>query len=379
MGAASGPAHRLHERIAVSLSMAKEQTARRFFLGLLAAVAILLALVIRPLASSLIMAVVLAGVLSPLHRRLTNRLRGRRGLAAGALVLGLVVLLLGPAVMLGTFLVREGVDAVRLVARIARSEGIPALVDKLPEPLAKVAHAFVDRVAESEESVAAQLGAHGGQAAATLYGALSAAGSLLFGLVIMLIALYFLLAQADELIGWLDAASPLRPGQTRELLVQVKRVSFSVVVATVATAAVQSVVALLGYVIARLPNAVFFAAVTFVMALIPALGAATACVAASGILFVTGHAYAGLFLAAWGLFVVGLVDNVIKPLLMRAGMEMRGALVFFALMGGLGAFGPIGLVVGPLVVAVFLTLVRMWTRDFAPGALVEPAPRESAA
>jgi predicted PurR-regulated permease PerM len=359
--------------------MAKEQTARRFFLGLLAAVTVLLALLIRPLASALIVAVVMAGVLSPLHRRLARRLRNRRGLAAGILVLGLVVVLLGPAVALGTFLVREGIEAVRLVAGIARSEGIPALVDKLPEPLAKVAHALVDRVLEGEQSLAGQLGAHGTQAAATVFGALSATGSVLFGLAMMLIALYFLLAQTDELIAWLDAASPLRPGQTRELLVQLKRVSFSVVVSTIATAAVQSLVALLGYFIARLPNAVFFAAVTFLVALIPAVGAASACVAASGILFVTGHVYAGVFLAAWGLLVVGLVDNVIKPLLMRAGMEMRGVLVFFALMGGLGAFGPVGLVVGPLVVALFLTLVRMWRRDFAPGALAEPATRDSAA
>jgi predicted PurR-regulated permease PerM len=359
--------------------MPGERTARRFFFGLLAAVTVLLALLIRPLASALIMAVVLAGVLSPLHRRLARRLGGRRSLAASLLVCGLVLLLLGPAATLGTFLVREGIAAVRLIAGIARHEGFPALVDKLPEPLPKLAHALLDRLAEDEQGLAAQLGAHTGEAAATVVGALSATGSVLFGVAMMLIALYFLLAQGDELLGWLDAASPLRPGQTRELLVQLKRVSFSVVVSTLATAAVQSVVALVGFLIARLPNPVFFAAVTFLVALIPAVGAASACVAASGILFVTGHVYAGIFLALWGVFVVGLVDNVIKPLLMRAGMEMRGALVFFALMGGLGAFGPIGLVVGPLVVALFLTLVRMYQRDYAPGSAGEPAPRESTA
>jgi predicted PurR-regulated permease PerM len=250
--------------------MAREQTARRFFFGLFAAVTVLLALVIRPLASSLIMAVVLAGVLSPLHRRLARRLRDRRGLAAGILVLGIVLLLLGPAVTLGTFLVREGIAAGRLIAGIARSEGVPGLIDKLPDPLPKLAHALLDRLTQGEQDLASQLGAHGGQAAATLFGALSATGSVIFGVVMTLIALYFLLAQGDEIIGWLDAASPLRPGQTRELLVQFRRVSF-------------------------------------------------------------------------------------------------------------GAFGPVGLVLGPLVVAFFLTLVRMYQRDFAPGSFSEPAPRETAA
>jgi predicted PurR-regulated permease PerM len=85
---------------------------------------------------------------------------------------------------------------------------------------------------------------------------------------------------------------------------------------------------------------------------------------AAGILYVTGHPYLSLFLALWGVVVVGLVDNVIKPLLIKAGMEMRSAVVFFALIGGLGAFGAIGLLMGPLVVALFLALVRIYRRDF---------------
>jgi predicted PurR-regulated permease PerM len=71
-----------------------------------------------------------------------------------------------------------------------------------------------------------------------------------------------------------------------------------------------------------------------------------------------------LFLALWGVVVVGLVDNVIKPLLIKAGMEMRSAVVFFSLIGGLAAFGAIGLIVGPLVVALFLALLRIYRRDF---------------
>jgi predicted PurR-regulated permease PerM len=77
-----------------------------------------------------------------------------------------------------------------------------------------------------------------------------------------------------------------------------------------------------------------------------------------------------LFLALWGIFVVGLVDNVLKPYLAKAGMEMQAGVVFFSLIGGISAFGAIGLVIGPLAVAFFLTLVRMYRRDFA----APPAP-----
>ena len=209
-----------------------------------------------------------------------------------------------------------------------------------------------------------RLSAQGGKAAAAVGAALSATGSLVFQAAMMLIALYFMLVQGGELVAWLDGLSPLKPGQTRELLSEFKKVSFAVIMSTVITAAVQAVAALVGYLIAKVPHPILFAGVTFFAALIPAIGAGAVCLVAALLLYVTGHPYMAIFLASWGLIVVGLVDNMVKPLLIKAGMEMRGAVVFFALVGGLGAFGTVGLLLGPLVVAFFLALLRMYQRDF---------------
>jgi predicted PurR-regulated permease PerM len=182
----------------------------------------------------------------------------------------------------------------------------------------------------------------------------------------MLIALFFLLVQGEEVVAWLDHISPLRPGQTRELLTEFKKVSFAVIVSTVITAGVQALAALIGYLMARVPHPLFFAGMTFFFAFIPAIGAGVVCLAAAALLALTRHPYAALFLGIWGLVVVGLVDNIVKPYLIKAGMEMRGGVVFFALIGGLGAFGIVGLLVGPLVVALFLALLRIYDRDFRP-------------
>jgi predicted PurR-regulated permease PerM len=132
------------------------------------------------------------------------------------------------------------------------------------------------------------------------------------------------------------------------------------------TSAVQAAAALIGYLIARVPSPMFFACLTFFVAFIPAVGAASVCLVAAALLLITGHTYMAIFLAIWGVVVVGLIDNVIKPLLIRGGMEIHGGVVFFALIGGLAAFGGIGLLVGPLVVAMFLALLRMYHRDFSP-------------
>jgi predicted PurR-regulated permease PerM len=143
-------------------------------------------------------------------------------------------------------------------------------------------------------------------------------------------------------------------------------VSYSVIVSTVITAGVQTVVALAGYLIAGVPQAVFFTGVTFFFALIPAIGAAAVCLVAALVLLVTGHLYMAIFLAVWAVAVVGLADNVVKPYLIKGDVETHGAVVFFALIGGIAAFGMIGLLIGPLAMAMLLALLHMYRRDYLP-------------
>jgi predicted PurR-regulated permease PerM len=100
------------------------------------------------------------------------------------------------------------------------------------------------------------------------------------------------------------------------------------------------------------------------MAMIPAVGATSICLVTSLLMLATGHPVAAGFLAAWGLLVVGLVDNVVKPVLIKGGTELHGAVVFFALLGGLAAFGGIGLLLGPVSVALFISLLRIYRREY---------------
>jgi predicted PurR-regulated permease PerM len=93
------------------------------------------------------------------------------------------------------------------------------------------------------------------------------------------------------------------------------------------------------------------------------VGAGSVVLAAAGIMYLGGHTYSAVFLVVWGILVVGLIDNVVKPFLIRGGLELHGAVVFFALLGGLAVFGPVGIIAGPLVVSFFLAVVRMWDRD----------------
>jgi predicted PurR-regulated permease PerM len=347
------------------------RTAKRALLMLLAISAVPLVLVLRPLGVGLFLAVVLAALVWPAQRRLSRAFGARRALAAGLLVSVALALLLGPIAGLAAFLAREGRAGVQFVVQTLESDEVTSLLARLPEPLEKAAKGALARLPRDEEdlqqALEKQFSAQGGTAAAAVGAVMSATGSALFQLAVMLIGLFFLLVEGPALLAWLERSSPLLPGQTTELLTQVKQVSSSVVTSTVITCGVQALAALLGYFIASVPHPLFFATLTFFTAFIPAIGAGSTCIAAAALLLVTGHTGLAIFLAIWGVLVVGLVDNVVKPLLIRGGrVQLNGGVVFFSLIGGLAAFGAVGLLLGPLVVAFFLSLLKVYQRDFSP-------------
>jgi predicted PurR-regulated permease PerM len=331
-------------------------------LVLLIGAAVLVGAVIAPMIRELLLAVVLASVLRPVQVWLTKRLRGRRGIAAGIITLLVVVIVLGPLAMLVAVIIRDGADGVRFLLDTMHSQPVADLLGWLPESARDTVQGAIDRLPRNLDEAVGQMGVQG----KTISASVVATGSFLFHGTLMLIALFFSLSHGDEMVSWLDSVSPLAPGQTRELLATSKKVSFSIVVSTITTSAVQAVAALLGFYLAQVPSPIFFASVTFIAAFIPAVGAAVVSLVAAVLLYVTGHPYMAIFLAVWGVVIVGLVDNVIKPLLIKRGMEIHGAVVFFSLLGGLATFGGIGLLVGPLVVSMFLSLLSMYHRDFSP-------------
>ena len=358
--------------------MVSERIARRVFTGLILLSIVLLALVVQPFAKGFFLAAVLAGALYGTHKRFTRLLRGRANISAGLLCLGVIVALLLPLTGLTAFLVGEASEGVKFLRETVNREGVSGLVERLPGPAQRLTENLMDRFAVDEshvdETLQKQVSSQGGTAAKAVTGAVAATGSFIFQTVMMLIAFFFLLVDGRRLVDWLESVSPLKRGQTTELLREFRLVAIAVLVSSIATAGVQAVAALVGYLIARVPVPFFFAAVTFFIALIPAVGAASVVMVASLLLLMTGHPWAALFLAIWGVVVVGLVDNVIKPILVKRGLDMHGAIVFFSLLGGLAAFGTVGLLIGPLIVAFFLALLRIHERDYGRATPLPSAP-----
>jgi predicted PurR-regulated permease PerM len=341
--------------------------ARRVLVFLVLLAVVLTAAIALPLWKPLFLAAVLAAALSPLTERLAVRLRGHRGIAAAILTVGLLVVVLIPVGGLATVIVRQVVQGIQWLRDTLQSEGVSGIIERLPDVAQGAAREMVDSVPQLQQELRRLAGQQGGQAAAKLGGFLAATGTLLFQTAMMIVAFFLLLVDGGKLIDWIDEQLPLPAGQLRALMKDFRRTSVSVLLSTLGTAAVQSAVALVGYLIARVPSPLFLTLVTFVVALIPAVGASLVAVAVGLLLLATDHVFAGAFLTIWGIAVVSVSDNVVRPYLLKGGMELNGGLVFFSLVGALAAFGGIGIVVGPLVITFLVSVLKLYHREFPVG------------
>lgn len=344
--------------------------ARRIFIALILIALGLVVTLILPFGAAFVFATVLAGALAPLHKKLTKKFGNRPNLSASLLCVGVLLLLLLPLGGLGAFIVTEALSGVKFVTETVQGEGMTALIERLPDWLSNLARRGLGMFATNPDDLNAQLkrqaGEHGPKVARLLSGALAATGNAVIQGTMTLIALFFLLVDGKQFVAWIEDNSPLMQGQVGELLAEFRKVSTAVLVSSVVTSGVQALAALVGYGIAGVPQPFFFALVTFFLAFVPAIGAGSVCVTAALLLLALGKTWAAVFLAGWGLIVVALVDNWVKPLLVKRDLHMHGGIVFFSLFGGMTAFGAVGLLLGPLIVTFLLALVRIYKRDFAP-------------
>jgi predicted PurR-regulated permease PerM len=338
--------------------------ARRFLVALVVVALVLAIVLVSPFWEAFAVAAVLAASLSPAMEWISARLGGRRSLAAALLTVAVLLAVVLPIAGVGTIVVREFLAGFAWFREVVASEGVAGLLRRLPGPLESAVRRVLDAIPDPQQALQRFAGQQGGQAAGAVRTVLTATGGAVFQAAMMLIALFFFLADGHKLVDWLDGHVPLGEGRFRRLLEEFRKTSVSVLWATLATASIQTVTALAGYMIARAPSVVFLTVATFVSALVPALGATFMIVAAGVLQLATGHVLSGSFLLLWGIGVVAIVDNVARPYLLKGGMALNGGVVFFALLGGIAVFGAIGFIVGPLIVTFLVTVLSMYEREF---------------
>ncbi len=196
---------------------------------------------------------------------------------------------------------------------------------------------------------------------AKLGGATSAfLGSLLVGTAIMMFSLYFFLLDGERMIKSVQGLSPLDDEHETELIEEFGRISRAVAVATLLSALTQGVLAGIGFYFCGLESIFLLTLLSAVLAMVPFVGAASVWIPCCLYLyFVDQNLTAAIGLAVYGVAVISMADNIIKPMVLHGQSNLHPLLALLSVIGGVTALGPIGIVVGPMVVVFLQTLLKI--------------------
>lgn len=300
---------------------------------------------------------------------LQNRFRWSRATCALLLAVALIGFVIGP-LLAGIFTLAENGETLFHDAKAAVEkipDAPPNWVGELPLVGPRLAETWRD-AASGDAGLRARLGPAVQAGGRWLFSQVGAVGGLLlqFFLVVVFTLVFYLKGETlDELTRRLtDRIGGEQALQARD---QARQAIRAVALGVVVTALLQGGLALIGLLIAGVPLAILFAFICFLLA-IAQIGAALPLLAVAGWLY-WGQGEAGwaAFMAVWGLVVVGGVDNIIRPLLIKRGMSMPMTLVFLGVIGGLLAYGLIGVFLGPTLVAIAYTLLLAWLAESETG------------
>ncbi|HEX9698698.1 MAG TPA: AI-2E family transporter [Acidobacteriota bacterium] len=197
-----------------------------------------------------------------------------------------------------------------------------------------------------------------------------------FGLsfAVMVLALFYLLRDGDKLVKGFVELVPVADDEKRLMIERVQAVIISSVYGGIAVAVTQGVLGGLSFWLLGLRSPVLWATVMAFLSFLPVVGPALVWGPAAIVLAVQGRWVAGLVLVVWGAIVVGLADNFLRPMLIAGRVKMHPLLTFLAVLGGISAFGFLGLFLGPVLVAIVQALVEAYRMIVRDGEKAQPAP-----
>jgi predicted PurR-regulated permease PerM len=329
----------------------------RALLVLVVLVSVLFALVLWPLIGAVLWAVFIAIVFSSLQDRSVVVCRGRRGWAAFGTLVVIVVSVLIPMALLASAVANE---ATAFFSRIRAGhyefgDYFQNFVSVMPEwARALLVRVGLEDLGAVQRKLVTALAASSQQITAQAFSVGQNTLEFLLNFFVMLYVLFFLLRDGRQIAARATRALPLAPRQSRRLMDQFATVVRATVKGNVMVALVQGALGWLAFWVLGIAGALLWGAVMALLSLLPAVGAGLVWGPVAIYLIATGGVVQGIGLILWGVLVIGLVDNVLRPILVGKETRLPDYLVLVATLGGLAIFGINGFVIGPVIAAVFL-------------------------
>lgn len=330
----------------------------------LLAMGVLAVLVFLPYLDVIVLGAAIAVLFEPVYRRLLKVFTSKPGVASFLTVILIVIIVVTPFIYFGIKIVQEAASLYTQLTHYSGSSGgitgaLDSLRDRLPNTLAQLVPYETAQVNSIVQTGLNWFVTRLGSIFSTL-------ASVVLNFLIMLIAIYYMLKDGRKFLDRLVIVSPLDKRYDHIIGEKIYATVNSVVKGSLLIAVIQGVVAGIGFLLFGVPNATLLGAATVIASLVPAVGTVLTMAPAVIYLFAVGNLGAAIGLAVWGIAVVGLIDNFIRPHLIRRGVNIHPFLILLSVLGGLHLFGPIGFIAGPLVLSLFLALLDIYTEYVRP-------------
>ncbi len=386
------PAAQVPEAPLFPAQLEQRRIFRWFFFAVFAFLLYQLLLILSLFADAIIWAVSLSLVFVPLYRYVQRRIPGGRNRVAAVSTFAVLLLFMVPLIFMFWVVVQQSAQVYPTVnawlsGLHTNADGSPASI--LPEFVQRwwqQIETYVDQspyLAQFDLEQFMLSNVDSASRSIANFGAVAARGILIgfVNLVLVLVLMYFCFRDGERLLRWFYQIVPMPAVHVEAIARRVYQTINAVITGALLTAGIQGVLAIIGYMIAGVPLAVFFGVLTGISAMIPVLGAALVWLPISIFVFMEAPGW-GIFVGLWGLFVVSLIDNFLKPILIGSQARMPILLVFCAILGGLNVYGFTGIIIGPILVAMLLAFIRIYRDDYlprfdrkqAPPAITQPPP-----
>ncbi|HUP61604.1 MAG TPA: AI-2E family transporter [Thermoanaerobaculia bacterium] len=341
------------------------------FFGLLALLLLYAAfMIVWPFMTAILLAVILVILSFGIFRRVRIRMKGSSNRAALVMLLGITVVLVIPTLILSIILVQQA-NAVVEKLQTGEAQAMIKRIDVAPylSWVRRIAPTFDPETLSPERmllpavrQIPGWVARHGGAVVGGLAG-------LVLGFALVLLSMYYFYVEGESIVDQLSVLSPLPRRYDEEFKARFKDIIDATFRGQIFTGIAQGLMTGIGLAIAGVPGAPFWGAVAALLSLIPMVGAAAVWVPASIYLVISASMggrswWQPIFLILWGLIPVSLVDNVVRPWAMRGKAQLPAIPLLFAVLGGLQAFGFVGLVIGPLVFSLLMSIIDIYKKSF---------------
>ncbi|MCC6934241.1 MAG: AI-2E family transporter [Candidatus Yanofskybacteria bacterium] len=333
-----------------------------FFLALLLGTIALVAVLVLPYLNTFILGAILAFLFSGVYQKLL-RLIPNRSLAALVLTLLVLITIVAPISLAGYRIAQEAAGLYGYARAHATGEVIAQIVSQLPPSIRQL----IPATSLNTQAISAWFQQAFGWIVGSIGPVFSGIARTILHFFFLLLFFYYLTRDGERLKRRLMEISPLSDSHEQEILGKIGRAITATVRGQLVLALLQALVAGIGFALFGVPNPALWGSVIMVAAFIPTLGTALVQVPAIAYLAATAGTGPAIGLALWALVAVGMLDNFLGPRLMARGARIHPLVMMIAVLGGIGMFGPMGILLGPILFSLLYALLDIYL------SLVRPA------